>query len=102
MKSIQNEIGVKSLIKRTESSLFEFLSVKTLSKKITVAEIFQHPIVKKNKRNSNNSISRHLQKCLYKGLCSKLSTNQNPDRYRKAKTLCMSNIFLNLNNFKRH
>ena len=33
MKSIQNEIGVKSLIKRTESSLFEFLSVKTLSKK---------------------------------------------------------------------
>lgn len=47
MKSIQNEIEVKSLIKRTESSLFEFLSVKTLSKKLTVAGIFQHPIVKK-------------------------------------------------------
>ena len=34
MKSIQNEIGVKSLIKRTESSLFEFLSVKALSKSL--------------------------------------------------------------------
>ena len=31
--------------------------------------------VKKNKRNFNNSMYRHLQKCLYKGLCPKLSTN---------------------------
>lgn len=60
MKSIQNEIGVKSLIKRTESSLFEFLSVKTLSKKITVAENFQHPIVKKT---SEILITQYLGTC---------------------------------------
>ena len=28
------------------------------------------------RRNVLNSIYRHLQKCLYKGLCPKLSTNQ--------------------------
>lgn len=33
-------------------------------------------IVKKNKRNFNNSMYGHLQKCLYKGLCPKLSTNE--------------------------
>ena len=40
MKSIQNELEVKSLIKRTESSLFEFLSVKTLSEKINGSRDF--------------------------------------------------------------
>ena len=30
--------------------------------------------------NVSNSIYRHFQKCLYKGLCPKLSTNVLPDR----------------------
>lgn len=43
MKSIQNEIGIKSLIERIESNLFEFLSVKTLSKIFNgCRNFFQH------------------------------------------------------------
>ena len=34
-----------------------------------------YEIVNKHVKNFNISIYRHLQKCLYKGLCPKLSTN---------------------------
>ena len=49
MKSIQNEIEIKSLIKRIESNLFEILSVKTLSKSLikrTESSLFEFLRVK--------------------------------------------------------